>query len=168
VSERRSYLSRSPQGTWPTYLHDPRDTIVADNWNGVWNEPRETFDLNNDGRIDRPVEAFGFGGMGANFGFWALPPAGLDEAERTRVAGALSMSWFEESLPQLRRDGWVFYTGADTRFHEIQWVYLYIILRDAETYLLAHQRGVRTEVLLRPMPDGQLREVCVYERAPDL
>lgn len=168
-SEERSWLLGEAASVWPTYLHDPRDTIAGDNWNGYFNEAPERFDLNNDGREDAPIEGSGFGGRGSNYSFWALPPRDLSEAERNEVAVNLSRGWvLDEALPTMRREGWVVYTGAETRFGEILWVYISVLMRGDEAYLLASRRQDPMDVLLRVTPNGRMREVCVYERAPDL
>jgi hypothetical protein len=159
--------SDSPADTWPTFLHDRRDEIAGDNWNGTWNEPGDHFDLNNDGRIDYPIEGSGFGGRGFNYGFWALPPGDVDEPTRERIANALSTAGYEDEISRLRREGWLVFTGAETRFGDIDWVYLDVVLRRDRTYLLAHRWRGRTQVLLSPEADGDMREVCVFERAPE-
>ena len=169
VRLERPEVAYSPFDTWPTYAHGERAQVAGDNWNGHWNErPEEGFDLNNDGRIDRPVEASGFGGRGANFLFWALPPREIDDAERARIVSELSFSNYEPVVARLRAEGWTVYTGAETRFAAVDWVFLNVVLRDAQTYLLAEHRGSSAQILLRPTPDGGLREMCVFERSPDL
>lgn len=169
ISAPRYWSIGVAQGSWPTYLHDPRDEIAGDNWTGVWNEPPEQFDLNNDGRLDRPVHAQGFGGRGSNYGFWALPPRDLSDAEYTAITERLTWGHELETLvPELLREGWIVHTGEETRFAEIHWVYIEAVMRGDATYLLASRRGDALSVLLQQTPNGSLRELCVYERAPDL
>lgn len=168
VRVERPAVGETPFEAWPTYPRGDRAHVAGDNWDGAWNQRPERFDLNNDGRVDWPVEASGFGGRGSNFAFWALPPHEIDDAQRARVASELSFGDNEPLVARLRAEGWTVYTGAATRFAAVDWVFLNVLLRGAETYLLAEQRGSSTQVLLRPAPDGRLREVCVYKRAPDL
>jgi hypothetical protein len=156
---------------WPAYDHTARDEVAGDNWNSAYarHEPPERFDLNNDGLVDAPLQGEGFGGRGFTYTIWGLAPGPVDPARRREIAQRMGNWEVEQALSQLRSEGWIFYTGEQTRFGEINPVFLDPIILGAETYLLAHkypQDDAEEYFLFRPLPSGAMEQVCTYRRVP--
>jgi len=166
----RDFIKPSPvHREWPTYLAAGVEDVEF--------QPVDMIGLTHlpiAGQSYRAVVWDSFaGGKNGDETVWALLPDLANnadaEAAQRRLAGAS-----DSEIKALRKSGILVFAGDQTLYGRVGGVHLTPVILGKTTYMHAGlQAGLRssttpTDLILQPMPSGDLREICVLRANPPL
>jgi hypothetical protein len=159
----------APRVNWPTYSHDGLETVEYPESSQL-----DDMDLDNAGKTSRVASwEDGSGGPNGDESLWAVLPDNASKSDVQSVQKKLARA-DEGTVDALRQLGIIVFAGDQTLYRSVGGVHLVPFVRDGTTWMHAsHVNYSRagsnpTDVILRPTPNGELKEICVFHANPPL